>query len=86
MATLTGHTFAEWEFLIEAEQESPHYDLFPADVAKLFAEQSMAGFTAVLTRGRWQQQWGSELKGSIGEGSNRSNFSDRNSVRIVSKY
>ena len=29
---------------------------------------------------------GPELKGSIGEGSNYSNFSDRSSVRILSKF
>ena len=48
-----------------------------------------AQFGAAAARARNQPAWGpsyAKLKGSIGEGSNHSNFSHQSSVKILSKF
>ena len=69
-------------------QQLPRRQLFGAEAVRLLCAAEPAQREQLMRRrllGR-RQRLPAKLKGSVGEGPNQTNYSDRSSVRILAKF
>jgi len=54
--------FAQFDFNIKTERKSSddslHFDIFPKSIGKILTKLDVNSFTAIITQGRWKDQWG----------------------------